>query len=77
MHELNVIKFFVEFHKKNLDYGSRTTSRRDFKTKGLRTEIRNLQAPKFTIYSSVERCFANICHRVASLPTKGRTLYKI
>ena len=41
-------------------YGSRTTSRRDFKPKGLQAEIKTLQAPQNTILSSVKRYFSKI-----------------
>ena len=39
--------------------GSRTTSRRDFKPKGLQAEIKTLQAHQNTILSSVKRYFSN------------------
>ena len=40
--------------------GSRTTSRRDFKPKGLQAEIKTLQAPQNTMLSSVKRYFSKI-----------------
>ena len=49
--------------KVGLDYicnGSRTTSRRDFKPKGIQAEIKTLQAPQNTILSSVKLCFLKI-----------------
>ena len=44
-------------HCKN---GSRTTSRRDFKPKGLEAEIKTLQAPQNAILSSAKSCFSKI-----------------
>ena len=38
--------------------GSRTTSRRDFKPKGLQAEIKTLQAPQNAILSSAKCCFS-------------------
>ena len=43
---------------RHIKQGSRTTSRRDFKPKGLEAEIKTLQAPQNTILSSVKRCFS-------------------
>ena len=41
-------------------YGSRTTSRRDFKPKGLQAEIKTLQAPQNAFLSSAKCCFSKI-----------------
>ena len=50
-----------KFFQKNREIlGSRTTSRRDFKPKGLDAEIKTLQAPQNTILSSVKRYFSKI-----------------
>ena len=55
-----VSQFFAFAMFSVVEFGSRTTSRRDFKPKGLRAEIKTLQAPQNTILSSVKRFFSNI-----------------
>ena len=51
---------FLDLFYRHVVTGSRTTSRRDFKPKGLQAEIKTLQAPQDTILSSVKRYFSEI-----------------
>ena len=55
-----VSQFFAFAMSSVVEFGSRTTSRRDFKPKGLQAEIKTLQAPQNTILSSVKRFFSKI-----------------
>ena len=53
------------YHVENAASGSRTTSRQDFKPKGLQAEIKTLQAPENTILSSVKRDFSKFLASLA------------
>ena len=58
-------------------FGSRTTSRRDFKPKGLQAKIKTLQAPQNTILSSLKRYFSKVLASLVYNKTLFMTMHHL